>query len=89
MLKRISILREIITLYLSFISLWFKNEKCGIDFRLKPQTPNVIQIDSVLLEMEHADKHSLPVQQTTDEINIGIGGCPLGTLLMILVKCYV
>jgi hypothetical protein len=57
--------------------------------RLKTQTPNLIEIDSDVSEMTHADKHAPPIQQTTHEICVNTGKCPSGTLLMLIVKCIV
>jgi hypothetical protein len=86
-LWRVSILITMKTSSLTFMSYWFKNENRYVDFRIKSQITNLVEIDYVVSEMEHADKHAAPMQQTTHEIYISRGMCPSGTLLMVMVKC--
>ena len=68
------------------MSYCFRNENRYVAFRLKTPTPKLIEIDSVVSEVEHADKRAAPMQQTTHEIYISTGRCLSGTLLMGTVK---
>ena len=67
---------------LTFMSYWFKNECRYVAFRLKTQTQNLIETHSVVSEMTNADKRDPLMQQTTGEIYISRGRCPLGNVLM-------